>query len=328
MPGARGPADDPGRRPSDGSAALVASVADMVGSHREARWIVEHVDERLARCGPADRAAGAGDGGPGDGGAGDGDGGAVDGTVRHRAALALARRRAGGEPLQYVLGRWPFRSVELSVDRRVLIPRPETEHVVEVALSLLPGERGTGPRCVDLGTGSGAIALSLAVEGGARHPGIEVWATDRSADALDVAAANLVDLGMLHPGLADRVHLRAGSWFEALPAELAGGVDLVVANPPYVGEGEVASLDPEVADWEPRSALVAPAGAGGVDGMRDVEAIVAGAPQWLRAGGSLVVEIAPHQAAAAADAARRAGFSTVTVEPDLTGRLRMVVAGR
>ena len=112
-----------------------------------------------------------------------------------------------------------------------------------------------------------------------------------------------------------RVHLTSGSWFAALPGTLAGRVDLVVANPPYVAEDELAGLDPGVRDWEPVSALVAADGATGVGGMADVEAIVAGAPGWLRPGGALVVEIAPHQADAAVDAARRAGFGTVRTEP-------------
>ena len=141
---------------------LERSIAERVGSVREARWIVEHTGGEA------------------------------------RSALALADRRAAGEPLQYVLGRWPFRCLELAVDRRVLIPRPETEQVVEVALaelaSLVIGDGSpdravsrTGPVAVDLGTGSGAIALSLAVEGGAVAPDLVVWATDASDEALEVA---------------------------------------------------------------------------------------------------------------------------------------------
>ena len=274
---------------------------------REARWILEEVEA---------------------------DPGPISAGDRSTRFDRLVGRRASGEPLQYVLGRWPFRSVELAVDPRVLIPRPETEQVVEVALAELaagpsdPVPGGTGPVCVDLGTGSGAIALSLAVEAGPRRPGLEVWATDASADALVVASANLTAAAPAVAAVGARVHLTSGSWFAALPGTLAGRVDLMVANPPYVAEDELAGLDPGVRDWEPGSALVAADGATGVGGMADVEAIVAGAPGWLRPGGALVVEIAPHQADAAVDAARRAGFGTVRTEPDLAGRVRMLVARR
>jgi release factor glutamine methyltransferase len=283
----------------DGRARLVASVAALVGSTREAGWIVDHT---------------GGD---------------------ETEALDLAERRAAGEPLQYVLGTWPFRSLELRVDRRVLIPRPETEQVADVALEELAralgvaGRRLDGPGvAVDLGTGSGAIALSLALEGSVTDEGLEVWATDASADALAVAGANLAGLAGAHPDAASRVRLAEGAWFAALPPVLAGRVDLVVANPPYVTESEYARLDPEVRMWEPRSALVARRGAGGVDGMADIEAVVSGAPRWLRKTGALVVEIAPAQAYVSIDAARRVGFSQVDTAYDLAGRLRMLVARR
>ena len=235
-----------------------------------------------------------------------------------------------------MLGRWPFRSLELAVDRRVLIPRPETEQVVEVALaelaSLIVGHGspdravpGTGPVAVDLGTGSGAIALSLAVEGGEVAPGLVVWATDASADALEVAAWNRDELARRDPEAAGRVRLSAGRWFDALPAEVAGTVDLLVSNPPYVAEAEFARLDPTVSRWEPRDALVA-ADAGGVGGMADIEAVVAGAPHWLRSAGALVVEIDPAQADATLDAVHRAGFARSGTAQDLAGRVRMVVA--
>jgi len=288
---------------------LVAEVAARVGSTREATWIVDHV--------LADTAHGS------------------DRSAQRDAVLALAARRATGEPLQYVLGVWQFRTLELVVDRRVLIPRPETERVVEVALDELarvPGRRtDDGPVvAVDLGTGSGAIALSLATEGAARvaPAPLVVWATDRSSDALEVARANLAVVADRDPAAAARVTLAEGSWFDPLPAALARRVDLVVANPPYVSEEEYADLDPTVRDWEPVDALVAPRGTSGVAGMADVEAVVAGAYRWLRPGGALVVELAPAQAYGAIDAARRAGFAPVGTARDLAGRLRMVVAGR
>jgi release factor glutamine methyltransferase len=273
---------------------LEAAIATQLGSAREARWIVEH--------------------------------GGIEG------ARALADRRAAGEPLQYVLGRWPFRHLELTVDPRVLVPRPETEQVVEVALAELAraatargADTSDPPVCVDLGTGSGAIALSLALEGAG---GPEVWAGDTSADALAVARINLAALAGTEPAAADRVELVSGWWFDALPPALAGRVDLVVANPPYVGSTEYPELDPGVRQWEPRLALVADRGRSGVDGMAAIEEIVAAAPQWLRPTGALVVEIAPAQAYAAIDVARRAGFARVTTARDLAGRLRMLVAGR
>lgn len=239
----------------------------------------------------------------------------LDDPVTVRAAAHFERmveRRATGEPLQYVLGAWSFRTLDLYVDRRVLIPRPETETVVEVAMAELRRLARSAPLAVDLGTGSGAIALSLARE----VPGVEVWAVDRSADALAVARANLAGLGRAGAS----VRLAEGSWFDALPPILRGTVDLVVANPPYVAEPEVDDLPPEVARWEPRGALVA-----GPTGLEDIAAIVAAAPAWLDRPGALVVEIAPHQRRAAAALALEAGFDAVDVRADLAGRARVLV---
>jgi len=288
-----------------GRSALIAEVAVRVGSERQASWIVEHCEARTTN--PADMAD----------------------MVR-----ALAERRAAGEPLQYVLGTWQFRTLELEVDRRVLIPRPETEQVVEVALGELARiarERGGDPDpliCVDLGTGSGAIALSLAVEGPRTAMAVEVWASDASTDALEVAGANLQGLMATDELAAGRVELVRGSWFAALPARLARRVDLIVSNPPYVTEAEYDTLDPVVREWEPVSALVAQRGRGGVAGMSDIEQVVAGAGLWLRPSGALVVELAPSQAYASIDAARRAGFSRVGTARDLAGRVRMLEAAR
>ena len=286
---------------------LMADVTAIVGSAREAAWIVEHVERTVASGTEGGFAAGA---------------------------LALADRRAAGEPLQYVLGTWQFRSLELSIDRRVLIPRPETEQVVESALSELARMAKTRPDdddpivCVDLGTGSGAIALSLALEGPTTGKRVEVWATDRSPDALDVARANLASLTRLDPDTERRVTLVAGSWYDALPSLLERQVDLVVSNPPYVSEEDYGGLDPGVRDWEPIGALVAARGRSGVAGMADVEEVVAGAIRWLRPGGALVVELSPTQAYGAIDAARRAGFTRVETGRDLAGRVRMLVAER
>ena len=235
-------------------------------------------------------------------------------TRRGVAAVdAMVARRRAGEPLQYVLGRWGFRSLDLLVDPRVLIPRPETEVVADLAIEELR-RLGGGARPVtaaDLGTGSGALALSLAAE----VVTAEVWATDRSEDALAVARANLAGLG--RPG--SRVRLVAGTWFGALPADLRGRLDLVVSNPPYVAEGE--PLPPEVADWEPQEALVA-----GPSGDEAALAILAEAAAWLTRPAALVLELAPPQATSLASAATSAGAAEVRVRPDLSGRERVLVA--
>lgn len=223
---------------------------------------------------------------------------------------AMVARRAAGEPLQYVVGAWSFRTLDLYVDRRVLIPRPETEQVVEVAIAEATrlGVAGRPLVAVDLGTGSGAIALSLAIELGA-----EVWATDESPDALAVARANVAGAGVTAARLCE------GDWFAALPDDLRGRVDVIVSNPPYVaGDDELPAV---VREWEPVGALVA-----GPTGLEDVSHIVRGAPEWLTRPGVLVVELAPHQADAAVALALDAGFSDADVRPDLTGRPRALVA--
>lgn len=248
------------------------------------------------------------------------------------ACRAMVARRASGEPLQYVLGRWGFRGLDLLVDRRVLIPRPETEQLVEAALAELsrlgaggpaaeggPAPQGRlapdrgGPVAVDLGTGSGAVALALAAE----EPSLQVWATDQSTDALAVARANLAGLG--RP--ATRVRLAPGSWYLALPPWLRGQVRVVVSNPPYVAEAELDALPAEVRDWEPLDALVA-----GPSGLEGIRAVLEGSRDWLARSASVVVELAPHQAEAGAGLAREAGFPHVAIEPDLSGRARVLVA--
>lgn len=227
----------------------------------------------------------------------------------------MADRRAAGEPLQYVLGGWGFRQLDLFVDQRVLIPRPETEVVVDHVLAELDRLRqsATGRRLLvaDLGTGSGAIALSLAFE----RTWVEVLATDVSIEALEVARANLAGIG----SPASRVSLLAGSWFDALPARLRGSLDLVVSNPPYVAETD--DLPVEVRDWEPIGALVA-----GSRGTEDLEHVVDHVRPWLGRHGVLVLELAPHQAVEIAGRARAVGFDDVVVANDNTGRARCVVA--
>ena len=246
--------------------------------------------------------------------------GVLDEPATKRAAAwfySMLERRGAGEPLQYVVGSWSFRTLDLMVDRRVLIPRPETEVVAGLAADEVASRSDApgGDREVivaDLGTGSGAIALSVAAE----CPAARVYATDVSADALAVASANLAGLGRA----AARVTLHEGDWFKALPGALQGSIDVVVSNPPYIGTGE--ELPAVVADWEPAVALWS-----GPTGREAVEQVVAGASEWLRPGGALVMEAASHRAQESATLVSSAGFEDVRVERDLAG-LERVVMGR
>jgi len=214
-----------------------------------------------------------------------------------RRFAEMVRRRLRREPVAYILGRRGFRELELAVDPRVLIPRPETELLVELALELEPR------RVLDLGTGSGAIALAVAAE----LPGCEVVATDTSAGALAVARTNAERLG-----LGGRVEL-----VEAMLPPGLGGFDLVLANLPYVSEAEWAGLEPEVTEWEPREALLA-----GPDGLNLLRAAIPAA-----AGVAPVVglEVGAGQAAATSELAIEAGFGAVETRPDLAGIPRLVV---
>jgi release factor glutamine methyltransferase len=265
-----------------------------LGDRNEARWMVEE----CSGLGWAELIAG-GELVPTDAAA----------RLRH-----MVDRRRDGEPLQYVLGHWSFRRLELMVDPRVLIPRPETEQVVDVALAELERTGRRHPVVVDLGTGSGAIALSIAVE----CEGARVWATDVSSQALEVAKANLVGAAA---GAAPRVRIVQGDWWAALPDDLRQRVDMVISNPPYVSSEEMDQLDPQITNWEPRAALIA-----GPDGLDAVEAILSEARSWLTEGGVAVIEIAPCQARRASARATAAGFSDVTVAADLSNRDRVLVA--
>jgi release factor glutamine methyltransferase len=229
----------------------------------------------------------------------------ADGTRALTAEIAGAFRRAvarrtAREPLAYILGEWGFRRLELHVDSRVLIPRPETEVLVERSLALLAGI--DEPHVLDIGVGSGAIALSIADE----HPGAQVVATDPSTDALAVAEENRARVG-----LDERVELVHGELF----AGLTRPFDLVVSNPPYVDPADLEALDPEVRLFEPREALVA----AGV-----TEAIAAGAPDVLVPGGALALEVADSMAAEIAAELGESGYGAVTITRDLAGRERIV----
>jgi release factor glutamine methyltransferase len=211
----------------------------------------------------------------------------------------LLARRAGREPLAYVLGEWGFRRLTLAVDARVLVPRAETEIVVERCLARIAGL--DEPRVLDVGTGSGAIALAIADE----HPGAHVTGMEASVHALAVARENAARTGLA-------VELVQGDLFAGLPA---GPWDLVVSNPPYVRPGEIDTLAPEVRDWEPRAALV---------GEGATEAVADGARTALRPGGGLVLEVADRDAARVAELLGGLGYADVTTTRDLAGRDRVV----
>jgi release factor glutamine methyltransferase len=213
---------------------------------------------------------------------------------------ALIERRAGGEPIAYILGRRGFWTLELGISSAVLVPRPETELLVERALALHPGaEAGVA----DLGTGSGAIALALA----SARPRWRIVATDLSSEALAVARANATALGL------ERVEMLQGDWL----ACLRGTFDLIVSNPPYVAADDPALGQPELTR-EPRMALVA-----AEDGLGALRAIIRAAPHHLDCGGWLLLEHGENQAAAVAGALVARGFAQVRSHRDLAGRERM-----
>ncbi|MBG7603935.1 MAG: peptide chain release factor N(5)-glutamine methyltransferase [Actinobacteria bacterium] len=266
--------------------------ADLIGDRAHARWLCEvasssaRPDEFLAEL---DQAA----------------------TVRmvsHLDAM-LARYRAG-EPVQYVLGQWSFRHIELAIDRRVLIPRPETELVAEVAIEKAAA---IGPTrlIADLGTGSGAIGLAMAYE--LPREGTTVWITDVSADALDVARSNIAGLGPA----GRNVRAALGSWLDALPADEL--FDVIVANPPYVAV-DSPDLEKAVGDWEPAGALFA-----GPDGLDDIRTIVGESTSRLRKGGWLILEIGADQSEPVRELMAAAGYVDIEVRPDLAGLDRIAI---
>lgn len=217
-----------------------------------------------------------------------------------RRFAEMVRRRLRREPVAYILGRRGFRHLELAVDPRVLIPRPESELLVELALELRPRT------VLDVGTGSGALALAIAAE----LPGAEVAATDTSTGALAVAAANAERLG-----LARRVEL-----FEGTLPPGAEEFDLVVANLPYVSEREWGGLQREVTEWEPREALLA-----GPDGLDVFRSVV---PALVAVTGTLALEIGQGQEAAVEELLRAGGCEAVETRPDLAGIERLVIGRR
>jgi release factor glutamine methyltransferase len=223
------------------------------------------------------------------------------------ACRALARRRAAGEPVAYLVGHRGFWTLELEVTPAVLIPRPETELLVEQVLAAFPADAAV--RLVDLGTGSGAIALAVAAE----RPCWEILATDAAADALAVARRNAARLGLA------AVAFRLGDWTQA--CRRGERFSVIVSNPPYVAEG-----DPHLAEgdlpWEPRAALVA-----GPDGLDAIRRLVAAAPAHLAPGGWLLLEHGADQGAAVRAILAGAGLDAVHTVRDLAG-LERVSGGR
>ena len=220
----------------------------------------------------------------------------------------LVRRRGQQEPLQYILGETEFRGLRLKVDRRVLIPRPETELLVE----LVHTWAATQPpvlRALDLGTGSGAIAAALAT----LWTTAAVVAAERCPEALALARENFAALG-----LEGRIQPVAATWFEGVPP---GPYDAIVSNPPDLTAAEVADAAPEVRQHEPRAALEAPE-----EGLADLRAIIARAPAYLRPGGLLALETGCDHHADLSARLQAAGFQAVEARPDLTGRARFILA--
>lgn len=220
----------------------------------------------------------------------------------------LVRRRGQREPIQYITGETEWFGMKLKVDRRALIPRPETEYLAEWLTNRIPGAM----RILDLGTGTGALALALA-----RHYGsAEVVAVDLSVDALALARENAAALG-----LADRIAFLQSDWFQAVAPEPR--FDLIVANPPYLSEAETVGSEAEVHAFEPKTALTS-----GDEGMEDLKVIITGARTYLSESGHLALETGIHQHAALSEFARRAGFNSIESKTDLAGRDRFLLVSR
>jgi len=223
----------------------------------------------------------------------------------------LLTRRARREPLQYILGRAGFRNLELEVDQAVLIPRPETEILVDEVLQWVSENKLKNPVALDIGTGSGAIALSLVHEG----PFSRVVATDTSSVALEVATRN-----SLMSGFSDRVDFRLGKFYE--PLTVGEVFEVIVSNPPYVADGEAQDLEPEIREWEPGAALYA-----GPDGLAALRRIATGVGPYLKPGGLLALEVGLGQATYIMELLENTGkFRTVRVCRDLSGCERVVLA--
>ena len=277
---------------------LLQVTAVELGNEQEARWLCEHASglDRVELDAARDE------------------------VVSQRCGVALramVARRLTGEPLQYVMKSWAFRHLDVLVDNRVLIPRPETEVMVQAALDLareMISKTNSKLRVADLGTGSGVIGLSLASE--LPRGSNEVWLTDLSADALEVARANLAGLGLINGD----VRVALGSWFAALPSELKNSFDLIVSNPPYIALYD-PSVESSVLNHEPHLALFA--GSDGLDAYRE---IVSHSGEWLATDGWIVLEIGHQQGDAVRELLAQNSFKQIEIRKDLAGRDRIALA--
>lgn len=265
------------------------AAAGIPAAQAEARWLVEHV---AAGC-------------PGS-------------TVPQDRLEVLVRRRLAGEPLQLLLGRWPFRTVELTLEPGVFVPRPETEVVAGLAIDHARG-LGRPALAAEPCTGSGAITCALVAE----VDGIEVVATDVEPQAVALARRNLAAVRDATGAVArrSRAEVHLGDLLDPLPAVVRGRLDLLVANPPYLPLADRDEMATEVVDHDPARALF-----GGADGHEVVDRLARAARDWLAPGGLLVVELDDRRGAEAAARARSLGLREVRVERDLTGRDRALVA--
>ena len=279
---------------------MLAETTEQVGDANEARWLCEHasgLDGAEFRQSQHEFVT----------------------TAMAKQLHDMVRRRLAGEPLQYVMKRWAFRHLDVLVDQRVLIPRPETELLVDVGLAIANERLKQVERplnIVDLGTGSGVIGLSMAHE--LPLGKTKVWLTDQSSDALDVARGNLVGVGQKGGG----VRLALGSWWNALDASLKGAIDSALCNPPYIAhdDDEVAT---DVHKWEPHSALYA-----SDNGLADIREVISGAPTWLANNDWLALEIGYRQGDAVRALLENAGLVHVDIRRDLAGRDRIALAQR
>jgi release factor glutamine methyltransferase len=274
---------------------MLAATVEQLGNAQEARWLCEHASGMDSAEFSAEQ----------------------DQLVTVACAKSLnsmVRDRLSGVPLQYVMKRWAFRHLDIMVDKRVLIPRPETEQVVQVALDIArKTSSDQALRVVDLGTGSGVIGLSMAFELGAEAA--HVWLTDASVDALDVARANMVGIGRA----AANVRVVHGSWWDALPQDIAGQIDIAICNPPYIAQDD-NEVAPDVHLYEPHSALYA-----SDNGLSDLRTVIEGASIWLKKSGWLVLEIGYQQGAEVLAMMSASGFVGAEIKQDLSGRDRIAV---
>ena len=274
---------------------MLATTVQQLGNAQEARWLCEHASgmDSAEFSTEQDQLV----------------------TVACAKSLhSMVRDRLSGVPLQYVMKRWAFRYLDVMVDERVLIPRPETEQVVQIALDIARKIEGNGAlRVVDLGTGSGVIGLSMAFELGAEAA--HVWLTDASVDALDVARANMIGIGRA----ATNVRTAHGSWWNALPQDIAGQIDIAICNPPYIAQ-DSSEVAPDVQMYEPHSALYAHD-----NGLADLRTVIEGAATWLKQSGWLVLEIGYQQGTDVLAMMTAGGLIDAEIKKDLSGRDRIAV---